>query len=64
VARHVPADFWQQIVSGLREEFRAGRFEAGLMRAIDSIEVLLVEHHAHAGDAANPNELPNRPHLI
>jgi uncharacterized membrane protein len=64
VARHVPADFWQQIVSGLREEFRAGRFEAGLMRAIDSIEVLLVEHHAHAGDAANPNELPNRPHVI
>ncbi len=64
VARHAPDGHWDRIVANMREDFRAGRFEAGLMKAIDAVEALLVQHHAAIAGQANPNELSNRPHLI
>jgi uncharacterized membrane protein len=62
LARHVEPGHWQQIVSGMREDFRAGRFEPGLMRAIDAVEALLLQYYALAPGQTNPNELPDRPH--
>jgi uncharacterized membrane protein len=64
LARHVPAGHWQQIVAGMREEFRAGRFEPGLMRAIDAVEALLAQHFAQGANTPNPNELPNAPYVV
>lgn len=61
VSRHVPQDHWAGIVEGMREEFRAGRFEAGVLRAVDAVEAVLVQHHGAVGDRRNPNELPDRP---
>jgi uncharacterized membrane protein len=61
LASHVPVDHWQRIVAGMREDFRAGRFEVGVMRAIDTVEALLVQHFPLAPGQANPNELPDAP---
>jgi uncharacterized membrane protein len=44
----------------MREAFRARRFEAGLMDAVDEVERLLQQHFPLAPGQANPNELPDR----
>ena len=63
LARHVPPEHWQALVAGMREAFRAGRYEAGLSSAIDAVDAMLLRHFPLAEGAANPNELPNAPHL-
>ena len=63
IARHVEVAGWAAIVDAMREDFHAGRFESGLMRAIEAVEALLVRHYPLAPGQANPNELPDRPHL-
>ena len=45
---------------GMREAFRAGRYEAGLMDAIDAVEALLAQHFPLGAGDANPNELSDR----
>jgi uncharacterized membrane protein len=57
--RHVGADEWRRIVEGMRGEFRAGRFEQGLVQAIDTVDALLARHFPLAAGQANPNELPD-----
>ena len=57
--RHVDAAQWRTIVEGMRDEFRAGRFEQGLAQAIDAVDALLARHFPLAEGQANPNELPN-----
>jgi uncharacterized membrane protein len=34
-----------------------------LAQAVDAVDVLLAQHFPLAEGQANPNELPNRPHL-
>jgi uncharacterized membrane protein len=63
IARHVPPGHWQAIVAGMRSEFRAGRFEAGLLQAIEAVETLMLQHFPQAEGQANPDELPNKPYL-
>jgi uncharacterized membrane protein len=63
LARHVPPEHWQAIVAGMREAFRAGRYEEGLSAAIDAVDAMLLRHFPLAEGAANPNELPNAPHV-
>jgi uncharacterized membrane protein len=63
LARHVLRGHWEGIVAGMREEFRTGRFEPGLMRAIDAVESLLIRHFAQDPGTPNPNELPNKPYV-
>ena len=58
---HVSHAQWQAIVHGMREAFRAGRFEDGLNAAVDAVDALLARHFPLADGEANPNELPNRP---
>ena len=58
---HVSHAQWQSIVHGMREAFRAGRFEDGLNAAVDAVDALLARHFPLADGEANPNELPNRP---
>ena len=47
--RHVPDTEWKAVVDAMAAEFRAGRFEDGLNRAIDAVDALLV-HHFPLGD--------------
>ena len=63
LVRHVPTEQWQSIVAGMREAFRAGRYEEGLNAAIDAVDALLLKHFPLAAGANNPNELPNAPYL-
>ena len=64
IARHAPSGHWESIVNGMRQEFRAGRFEPGLLQAIGAVEALMLQHWPQAEGQANPNELPDRPHLV
>jgi uncharacterized membrane protein len=59
VARHVPAGPWQSVLAHMQQAFRAGQFEAGLMRAVDEVEALLLLHYPLAEGERNPNELPD-----
>ncbi len=59
LARQVPPEHWQTVLAGMREAFRAGRFEAGLMQAIAAVEALLLQHFPLAEGERNPNELPD-----
>ncbi len=63
LARRVDAATWQTLVTHMREAFRAGRFEDGLMQAVDAVDGLLLQHFALAEGQANPNELPDAPEL-
>ena len=63
LSRHVPREHWQQVAQGMSADFKAGRFEEGLGQAIDAVHDLLCQHYALQPDAANPNELPDRPYV-
>ena len=63
LARQVPQAHWDAVVGGMREAFRAGRFEDGLAQAVDAVDAMLAHHFPLAAGQANPNELPDRAHL-
>lgn len=63
LARHVPAETWQGLVSHIAAAFREGRYEQGLAQAVDETSALLKRHFPHAPGASAPNELPDRPTL-
>ena len=60
---HVSPSQWQVLLDGMAAAFKAGRFEAGLMAAIDAVDGLLAQHFALASGERNPNELPDAPLL-
>jgi len=63
LARRVGDADWQQVLAGITPEFRAGRHEEGLARAIDAVTAALERHFpAIAGEVQQrENQLPNRP---
>jgi uncharacterized membrane protein len=61
--KHVSPQQWQALTQGMSAAFQAGRFEEGLVSAIEAVDVLLNRHFPVASGAANPNELPDRPLL-
>ena len=61
--QHVSPAQWQALIAPMRAAFAQGRFEAGLLQAIDAIDVLLAQHFALAPGQTNLDELPNRPDL-
>ncbi len=55
---------WDAIAAQMKEPFRGGDFAAGLDRAIDAVDALLVRHFPRANGepgTAYPNELPDAP---
>jgi uncharacterized membrane protein len=60
---HVSHDDWARVVAGMREAFRARRYEEGLNAAIDAVDAVLARHFAIDAAATNPNELPDTPHV-
>jgi len=61
LSRHVPAAEWRRLTAGMAAAFKAGRFEDGLMDAIDAVDRLLLQHFALTEGQRNPNELPDSP---
>ena len=61
VNAHVPALEWAAIAEGMQSAFRDGRFETGLMAAIDAVNGLLVRHFAALPGVVDINELPDAP---
>jgi uncharacterized membrane protein len=61
--RHVSPEQWRHIVAGMRDEFRARRYEQGLLAAVATVDELLHRHFPLDAGAKNPNELPDTPHL-
>jgi uncharacterized membrane protein len=64
IARHVPHAQWQAIGQGMRDAFRAGRFEAGVIAAVEQAGALLAQHFPLAAGERNPNELPDKPVVL
>jgi uncharacterized membrane protein len=60
---HVSHDDWARVVAGMRDAFRARRYEEGLNAAIDAVDVVLARHFPIDAAAVNPNELPDAPHV-
>ena len=63
LTRHVPQATWDRLVDSMRSAFREGRFEEGLMQAVEAVDTLLLQRFAVAEDHDNPNELPDRPDI-
>ena len=55
-----PAE-WAEIAASMQSAFRAGDFEAGLLRAVDAVDALLVRHFAARPGDVDVNELPDAP---
>jgi hypothetical protein len=62
INRLVAQSEWDAICRRMETEFRAGRFEAGTLAAIQEVTELLVKHFPPGTD--NPDELPNRPVML
>ncbi len=62
LAARVDARVWQRLADDMKAPFAEGRFEDGLLRAVDEVGALLATHFPRApGAAALTNELPDEP---
>ncbi|NMG55914.1 TPM domain-containing protein [Aromatoleum aromaticum] len=66
LARHVEDAYWRETLASMSAEFRAGRYEEGLTRAIDAVTAALERHFpaSHSPGETPPqreDQLPNRP---
>lgn len=62
ISRRVAHDEWDAICRRMEAAFREGRFEEGVVHAVDEITELLACHFPP--DEHNPDELPNRPVVL
>ena len=53
---------WEAIAGRMQTEFRAQRYEAGVIEGMREITALLAQHFPPTG--ANPDELPNAPVVL
>jgi uncharacterized membrane protein len=58
----VGAQGWQTICKQMEKEFRAGRFQTGVIIGIDAISAHLKQHYPRRG--ADSNELPDAPVVL
>ncbi|THF62136.1 TPM domain-containing protein [Pseudothauera rhizosphaerae] len=63
LARHVPAEEWAALLGDMGADFRAGRYEDGLARAVDVVGAELERHFPRREGGHDIDELPNRPRL-
>jgi uncharacterized membrane protein len=53
---------WAEVCRAVETEFRAGRFEAGVLKGIQAVTTLIAPHFPP--QARDKNELPDRPALL
>lgn len=56
---HVSAAQWQALLATMRTDFQAGRFEAGLLAAVDRVDRLLRTHCPLPAGRQSDNEMPD-----
>lgn len=61
-AARISPDLWEDLCKAMEADFREGRFESGVLEALQRISTLLAAHFP--AQAGNPNELPDRPLLL
>lgn len=61
ISAHVEHAHWEAICNDMEAAFRAGRFEVGVVTAMEKIGALIGQHFPLAPGA---NELPDRPVLL
>jgi uncharacterized membrane protein len=59
---HVGHARWEAICRAMEAEFRAGRFEDGVLKGISEVSALLAAHFPAAG--THRNEMPDRPVVL
>ena len=64
IARHVQRPQWEAVCQRMREHFRKGMFEAGVVAAVQDVGALLAQHCPLAEGERNPNELSNKPAVL
>ena len=62
ISAKVPQAAWDAICGRMEREFRARRFEEGVLEGVREITALLVTHFPARGP--NPDELPDRPVVL
>ncbi|MBI5128821.1 MAG: TPM domain-containing protein [Rhodopseudomonas palustris] len=62
IDRRVDAETWEAICREMETAFRAGRYEAGVLRGIELITAHLATHFPNDGSGAN--ELPDAPVVV
>ena len=60
----IPDDRWREICSAMSDAYRAGRFEAGTLAAIERIDRLLAAAFPREAGTTDVDELPNRPLVL
>jgi uncharacterized membrane protein len=64
IARHVAPAEWQQLAAQMRDRFRSGAFEAGVIEVVDKVAQRLRAHYPLDEARPNPDELTNRPVVL
>jgi uncharacterized membrane protein len=62
VHKHVGPAEWERICRDMEAQFRAGRFEDGVISGVRAVSEHLVRHYPSAGP--KPNELPDAPVVL
>jgi uncharacterized membrane protein len=62
IHRQVGDAEWRRICNTMRTEFKAGRFEQGVVQGIESISDLMAQHFPPQGE--DQNELSNQPLVL
>jgi uncharacterized membrane protein len=52
-------EFWQEVASAVEEDFRAGRYTDGIVKAVTRIGDVLAIHFPRREGATDRNELPD-----
>ena len=64
IHERVGAEGWEIICRDMESEFRAGRFESGVVRGIDAVGAILAGQFPASSARENPNELPDTPAVL
>ena len=64
IAQHVPRNEWDAICAEMRDYFRAGRFEHGVVEAVNAVGERLARHFPLTAGERNPDEMSDRPAIL
>lgn len=59
--QHISPEHWRAVIARMRTSLRAGRWEDGLLQALDEVSRVLERHFPATPGEQNRNELPDAP---